>query len=46
VRRDGSVQRVKITELLMTEGLERKPMDPDTAPVPATSSPSPASTRS
>ena len=29
-RRDGSVQRVKITELLMTEGLERKPMDPDT----------------
>ncbi len=33
-RRDGSVQRVKITELLMTEGLERKPMDPDTAAGP------------
>ncbi|MBK6443472.1 MAG: translational GTPase TypA [Actinomycetales bacterium] len=28
-RRDGSVQRVKVTELLMTEGLERKPLDPD-----------------
>jgi len=25
IRRDGSVQRVKITELLVTEGLERKP---------------------
>ena len=29
-RRDGSVQRVKVSELLMTEGLERKPLDPDT----------------
>ncbi len=26
-RRDGSVERVKITELLLTEGLERKPAD-------------------
>ncbi|GGK65753.1 translational GTPase TypA [Ornithinimicrobium pekingense] len=26
-RRDGSVQRVKITELLLTDGLERKPAD-------------------
>ncbi|HET6165659.1 MAG TPA: translational GTPase TypA [Marmoricola sp.] len=25
IKRDGSVQRVKITELLVTEGLERKP---------------------
>ena len=29
IRRDGSVAKVKITELLMTEGLERKPLDPD-----------------
>lgn len=27
IKRDGSVQRVKITELLVTEGLERKPGD-------------------
>jgi GTP-binding protein len=27
IRRDGSIQRVKITELLVTEGLERKPGD-------------------
>ncbi|HYO19825.1 MAG TPA: translational GTPase TypA [Dermatophilaceae bacterium] len=26
-RRDGSISRVKITELLMTEGLERKPLE-------------------
>jgi GTP-binding protein len=29
IRRDGSTSRVKITELLMTEGLERKPLGPD-----------------
>ena len=33
-RRDGSIQRVKITELLMTEGLERKPLDQDKAAGP------------
>ena len=26
-RRDGTIERVKVTELLMTEGLERKPAD-------------------
>ncbi len=29
IRRDGTTSRVKITELLMTEGLERKPLGPD-----------------
>ncbi len=29
IRRDGSTSRVKVTELLMTEGLERKPLPPD-----------------
>ena len=33
-RRDGSVQRVKVTELLMTQGLERKPLDTDSAAGP------------
>ncbi len=40
---DGSVERVKITELLMTEALERKPAE---SAGPATSSPSRASPRS
>src|SRR5699024_362099 len=30
-RHDGTHQRVKITELLMTEGLERKPLDEGSA---------------
>ncbi len=28
-KRDGTVEKVKITELLMTEALERKPLEPD-----------------
>ena len=43
-RADGTVERVKITELLMTEALERVPAE--TRPGRATSSPSPASRRS
>ena len=39
MKRDGSVSNVKITELLVTEGLERKP---GWRPAPVTSSPSPA----
>ena len=35
-KRDGTVKNVKITELLVTEGLERKPGE---RPAPATSSP-------
>jgi hypothetical protein len=40
MKRDGTVKNVKITELLVTEGLERARR---VRPAPATSSPSPAS---
>ena len=38
-RTDGTTERVKVTELLMTEALDRVPVE--SRPVPATSSPSP-----
>ena len=42
-RTDGTTERVRISELLMTEALERKPAE---RPARATSSRSPASRRS